>query len=914
MMQEPNSAMNHADDSSASWGWPSAREWCVIAIGLAACFGVFFSATVNTDTFKLLNQHSALISQARAATAGATLTVQLQPHSLYANQLTADFIKKSQDALHLLVHENTQHQPLPASWQSGQEEQIQTAIDIGDGLLATLAASRSANVASPSFANIKQPLYQLEQLLIANHDQLNYQLNKQLNRSHAIQLALAAITLIITAAIVFLLRRAETQHRANQYFLERSEASAKRAADQLQHVIDGSELGFYDWDYESGSVRVNNHWLQSLGLPLDQLELNIESFMARVHPEDLQTLQQDLQQCFETGAGYNLEYRMQHQQGHWVWFEGSGKAVEMNPNQPDRVARICGTLKDIHQRKHAELEYRENEQRFRKLIEALPTVAVQGYNKEREVIYWNDASRRVYGYSKQEALGSKLEQLIIPEPMREAVKAAHQAWVNEGQEIPAAELQLLHKDGHLVPVFSSHVMLQQDSDSPEMFCVDVDLTEQHETAAELKRLATRDLLTNLPNRRFLEDELNRRLAEAERFGQQLAVLFVDLDLFKEVNDSMGHNAGDHLLQQVADRLKDLLRHYDTLSRFGGDEFIIILPNVTGRHEVQAVADKVMAEFEQTFRLQEQDIYVTASIGMSMYPEDGDSTVELLKYADAAMYQAKDSGRNRYRFFATSMNEQLNRQRAIAGALRQSLEGDDFHLVFQPQIDFNDYHIQACEALLRWQPNDTSLQAMPSEFIPIAERSDLMIRLGQWVIRSACRQLSKWRAQGLPHIRIDLNISGKQLHQSSFFNFLNEVLDEYGLQASDFGIELTEDVLTGADSNLLAQLTHMRDAGMKIAVDDFGSGYSSLNFLKHFSVDTLKIDRALIAKAPESAKEQAILEAIVQLGHKLNLQIVAEGIETELQAVFCKQLGCDQAQGFLYHKPMPAPQLAQLLTS
>ncbi|MBW8190458.1 EAL domain-containing protein [Neiella marina] len=586
----------------------------------------------------------------------------------------------------------------------------------------------------------------------------------------------------------------------------------------------------------------------------------------------------------------------------------------MNPNQPDRVARICGTLKDIHQRKHAELEYRENEQRFRKLIEALPTVAVQGYNKEREVIYWNDASRRVYGYSKQEALGSKLEQLIIPEPMREAVKAAHQAWVNEGQEIPAAELQLLHKDGHLVPVFSSHVMLQQDSDSPEMFCVDVDLTEQHETAAELKRLATRDLLTNLPNRRFLEDELNRRLAEAERFGQQLAVLFVDLDLFKEVNDSMGHNAGDHLLQQVADRLKDLLRHYDTLSRFGGDEFIIILPNVTGRHEVQAVADKVMAEFEQTFRLQEQDIYVTASIGMSMYPEDGDSTVELLKYADAAMYQAKDSGRNRYRFFATSMNEQLNRQRAIAGALRQSLEGDDFHLVFQPQIDFNDYHIQACEALLRWQPNDTSLQAMPSEFIPIAERSDLMIRLGQWVIRSACRQLSKWRAQGLPHIRIDLNISGKQLHQSSFFNFLNEVLDEYGLQASDFGIELTEDVLTGADSNLLAQLTHMRDAGMKIAVDDFGSGYSSLNFLKHFSVDTLKIDRALIAKAPESAKEQAILEAIVQLGHKLNLQIVAEGIETELQAVFCKQLGCDQAQGFLYHKPMPAPQLAQLLTS
>ncbi|MBD1390433.1 EAL domain-containing protein [Neiella sp. HB171785] len=628
-------------------------------------------------------------------------------------------------------------------------------------------------------------------------------------------------------------------------------------------------------------------------------------------------LQQRLNECIQAGSGYTLEYRLQHEQGHWVWFEDSGKVVELsdhsNNHANDDVQRICGTLKNINNRKQAELEYRENERRFRRLIEALPTVAVQGYNRNREVIYWNDASRRVYGYSKQEALGQKLEHLIIPEPMREAVVQAHHEWVVEGKEIPASELSLLHKDGHLVPVFSSHVMLKQDSDQPEMFCVDVDLTDQHRTAAELKRLASKDLLTNLPNRRFLEEELHRRLAEASRFGQQLAVLFIDLDLFKDVNDSMGHNAGDHLLQQVADRLKSHLRHYDTLSRFGGDEFIIVLPNIAGRNEIQTVADKVMSEFEQTYRLYEQDIYVTASIGISMYPDDGETTAELLKYADAAMYQAKESGRNRYRFFAASMNEQLNRQRQIATSLRQSLDGDDFHLVFQPQIDLASQHIVACEALLRWQPKEASNWASPAEFIPVAERSDLIIRIGQWVVQAACRQVAKWRSQQLLPIRVDINVSGKQLHQPGFFNFLNDTIAEYGLTPKDIGIELTENVLIGADDDLLRRLTQLHDAGMEISIDDFGTGYSSLSYLKLFPVRTLKIDRMFVEEAPYQQKDRAIFEAIVNVGHKLGLNIVVEGIETEQQTLFCQQLHYDLAQGYYFYKPMPASQLADLLT-
>lgn len=910
-MQEPLVSDTNPEESISAWGWPSAREWCVIIIGLVICLGVYVTASHNRLQMQQLNQVKALISQATDAATGAALTIRLKNQSPYANQLTADFIEQSQNALTLVLNEQAR-QSLPQGFGlPSQQQALQHAHQLTNRLLGLLAIS-SAD-ATADFSHIEQALFELEQQLNDIQRQVEFELSKQFNSFHSLQLALAAILLLVTAAIVMLLRRTDTATRANRYNLERSETSAKRAADQLQHVIDGAELGFYDWDYQSGNVRVNDHWLRSLNLPSSEQDMSIDLFMARVHPDDVQQLQTALQQCLESGQGYDLEYRMQHSKGHWVWFEGSGKAVEMSSEQPQTAARICGTLKDINQRKKAELEYRENERRFRQLIESLPTVAVQGYNKDRDVIYWNDASRHLYGYSKQEALGKKLEQLIIPEPMRDTVIELHHNWVSQGVEIPAAELQLLHKDGHLVPVFSSHVMLKQDSDSPEMFCVDVDLSEQHRAAAELKRLATRDLLTNLPNRRFLEEELVRRLAEASRFAQQLAVLFIDLDLFKEVNDSMGHNAGDHLLQQVAERIKGHLRHYDTLSRFGGDEFIIILPNISGRHEVQAVADKVMAEFERTYRLQQQEVYVTASIGMSIYPDDGKTSVELLKYADAAMYQAKDSGRNQYRFFAASINEQLKRQLNIATYLRQSLERDDFYLVYQPEISVFDHQIFACEALLRWKPEQPDEGAPPSEFIAVAERSDLIIRIGHWVIRSVCRQLAKWRSQGFSTLRVDLNIAAKQLQQPNFFNLLHEALDEYRLHPADIGIELTESAMMNADSKVINELALLGKAGMEITIDDYGSGYCSLNNLKQFPISCLKVDPLLITRALAQADEKAILQAIAQVAAQLQLRLVAEGVETEAQAELCRQLGFNTALGYLYFQPMEAPKLSQLLT-
>lgn len=763
-----------------------------------------------------------------------------------------------------------------------------------------LQAGTHINLLSQQYSELEGYLYQQAQRLL-----------KQ--QSHQF-FSLIACTLLITGVGVMLSRRLQMQQAAHERSLQQSEMNANISKEKLQQIIEAAGLGYYDWYCDDGIYEVNHQWLQILGFPFDKTQLSVNQVLNRIHPDDYNRVQHKLTHCVESGESFYLEYRVRHHDQSWIWVESSGRAMSppSNPQSDTDTIHIYGTLQNITERKKIEQEHRENDQRFRKLIEALPTVAVQGYDKTRNVIYWNDASTKIYGYGKHEAQGKKLEDLIIPHEMREGVVQLHSKWIEQGEEIPATELQLKHKDGHLVPVFSSHVMLKEGTDSPEMFCVDVDLTPQYKAAMELKRLASLDLLTNLPNRRYLQDELNRRIREAARFGQQLAVLFIDIDLFKEINDTMGHNAGDLLLQQVAERLRLHLREYDTLARFGGDEFVIVLPNMKSRDAAEAVSKKILSEFSSTFHLLEQDIYISASIGICVYPEDGVSCDELLKHSDTAMYQAKEAGRSRHRFFDQSMNDQLNQQRKIATELRNSLEADEFSLLFQPQINLQTQEIVSCEALLRWEPKDRSQGVSPAVFIPVAERSDLIIRLGYWVLKAACRQASRWKAQGITNLRIDINVSGKQLEQPDFFEVLLNTLNEHGLKPKDIGLELTEYALIQANQELLEQLEQLKALEMKISIDDFGTGYSSLNYLKTFPVSHLKIDRSFVTEVPRNPKDQAILEAIVEVGHKLDLSIVVEGVETQHQADFCLSAGCDLAQGYRFYKPMTASKIHSLM--
>jgi diguanylate cyclase (GGDEF)-like protein/PAS domain S-box-containing protein len=588
-----------------------------------------------------------------------------------------------------------------------------------------------------------------------------------------------------------------------------------------------------------------------------------------------------------------------HEDGHEVILETSGLPFF---DTAGKLVGYRGIDRDITERRAAEANLRKSEERFRKLIDGLPKLAVQGYNKNRQVIYWNQASTRLYGYSADETAGRQVEDLIVPDPIRETLVESINAWFKKGQEIPSGELQLKRKDGSLVPIYSSHVMLKLQSDEPELFCIDVDLTQQKRAQVELENLASFDRLTHLPNRFLLDTELNQRIEEATRFQQKLAILFIDLDNFKLVNDSMGHACGDILLAKVSRRISSGLRKYDLLARFGGDEFILMMPQVEEGPEIALVADKILREFSKPFDINGRGLYITGSIGISLFPQDGRTAGELIKNADAAMYRAKESGRNRHQFFTQDMNDELRRHQHIANQLWTSLANPDFQLFYQPQVDLHTGEIVSCEALIRWSPIGGE-EISPVEFIPVAEKSELISLIGAWVIDEACRQKATWKKQGLAEIRIDINFSGRQFFAKEVCDMLNQTTKRYGLSADEIGIELTEHTLIQADTQVLSRLHRIHDAGVHIAIDDFGTGYSSLGYLKRFPVDSLKIDREFVRDAPTDNSDRSIMKAIVAMGHSLGLQVVVEGIETEEQLRLAHELGCDFAQGFFLHRPM-----------
>lgn len=438
-----------------------------------------------------------------------------------------------------------------------------------------------------------------------------------------------------------------------------------------------------------------------------------------------------------------------------------------------------------------------------------------------------------------------------------------------------------------------------------------DITNFKLASDKLEQLATYDQLTHLPNRHLLETELNHRINAAKRFDEKFAILFIDLDNFKFINDTMGHAYGDILLQSVAKQLTAHLRDYDMVARFGGDEFVLLMPQIKDNTEVVAVVDKIIKEFSSVFYLDKKEAFITTSIGISMFPDDGKTVSELLQHADAAMYRAKEAGRGRYCFFTKTMNDELRRHQLITSELRSSLAKQEFSLNYQPLVDPQTGNIRSCEALIRWIPVDGELIS-PTEFIPVAEKSELINRIGEWVINEACRQRAEWKEMGLLDFRIDINLSGRQFLQNNFMDILERYLAKYHLSASEIGIELTENVLIQAGKNNSSNLNNLNESGMQISIDDFGTGYSSLSCLRRLPVHNLKIDQEFIRDAPRNDSDRCIMEAIVAVGHRLGLKVIAEGIETEEQHKLAQEIGCDLEQGFFLHKPMESNKLYTLL--
>jgi diguanylate cyclase len=429
--------------------------------------------------------------------------------------------------------------------------------------------------------------------------------------------------------------------------------------------------------------------------------------------------------------------------------------------------------------------------------------------------------------------------------------------------------------------------------------------------ARLQHLATHDALTELPNRLLVDDRLSQAIAHAERHSARVAVIKIDLDRFKLVNDSLGHQGGDELLKEVAQRLREALRKSDTLARTGGDEFVVIADEVNGNADVETLAQRIVAAFVQPFHILSVDIHSAPSIGISIYPSDGVTPAQLIVHADAAMYHSKKIGGNAFTLFMPSMNAFAQQRLELENGVRRALALGELELHYQPKVDVSSGRISSSEALIRWRHSTRGL-ILPGEFIPLAEETGLILQIGEWVLREACRQARQWQVNGMPPVRVAINMSAQQFKQKNLVQVVQSALESTNLEPKYLEIELTESAVMHNAAASTAVLEQLSRLGVHISIDDFGTGYSSLNYLRRFPLDKLKIDRSFIKDVVANPEDAAIVQAIISLAHSLRLKVIAEGVETEAQLEFLRSLGCDQYQGFFCSPAVTAEAFAEMM--
>ena len=610
-----------------------------------------------------------------------------------------------------------------------------------------------------------------------------------------------------------------------------------------------------------------------------------------------------IQETLRTGATHSLEYEMRTLSG-LRHFEGRTQPMGVEVKGQPTVVFLA---RDITERKHAESALRESELRFRSLLLNIPSISVQGYLQDGTTSYWNRASERLYGYTADEALGSNLLDLIIPHAMREAVQAEVQHMFATGEVIPAGELQMRRKDGSVVDVFSSHAFIQVPGQPPEMFCIDIDISDRKAAEDEARYLAFYDALTQLPNRRLLVDRLQQVLVNGARSGVNTAVLFVDLDNFKTLNDTRGHEVGDLLLREVARRLRDCVREQDTVARLGGDEFVVVLQNLSSdaseaAAQVRVLGELILARLRQTYDLAGHEHHSSASVGVTLLSHYRDSVDEVLKQADMAMYRAKDAGRNTLRFFDPDMQQAVNRRALMEAALHNGLRQSEFLLLYQPQVD-EHARITGAEALVRWL-HPVQGMVPPSEFVPLAEECGLILPLGAWVMETAMRQQALWRTDpSLESLCLAINVSARQFLQDNFVERVLTLVQRTGADPTRIKLELTESLLLANVDNVIATMHALRAHGLGFSLDDFGTGYSSLSYLKRLPLDQIKIDQGFVRGVLQHPSDAAIARTIVALADSLGLAVIAEGVETEEHYAFLLKHGCKAFQGYLFGRPL-----------
>lgn len=632
------------------------------------------------------------------------------------------------------------------------------------------------------------------------------------------------------------------------------------------------------------------------------------SYESIIHPQDRKRVRAEVDTALSSKRTFNIEYRLMHVDGSVKWVWERGNALLPVDGQP---LMIHGFIQDITQRHLHEKALSEAEHRYRSIFENANEGIFQT-TADGQYLEVNPALAAIYGYDLPATLISALDNIatqlyVDPERRREFTEQ-----LKQNHSVINFESQVFRKDRSVIWI-SENAHVVHDAEGKALYYEGTveDITARKNYEQRIAHQATHDVLTGLPNRALLAERIGRSIVDAAKTGSSFAVVFIDLDHFKTVNDTMGHAAGDVLIKKVSKRLLRCLREADTVARIGGDEFVLLLPDVQHSYgALSQIIERVLAGIRKPCALGGREFTVSCSIGISLYPTDGMDADTLLKHADIAMYQAKESGRNNYQFFTEELNRSVMENHELEHQLRHALGLNSFEMYYQPIVAAATGRLVKAEALIRWETPEHSFIS-PTRFIPVAENTGLIEPLGAWVLETVCAQLAQWHAQGLPALPVSINISPRQFNQPDLVQNIRAALERHALAPEMLEIEITENCLARDKKKFLQTLAEMKELGLHVAIDDFGSGYSNMDCLKSMHFSSLKIDRSFITTVEHETNHRAIYRALISMAHNLSLVVVAEGVETQQQADFLCSIGCDLIQGFHFGIPLKAADFAAL---
>lgn len=681
----------------------------------------------------------------------------------------------------------------------------------------------------------------------------------------------------------------------------------KARENSLRRIEAISGMGSWEIDLKTQKSIWSDQSFKIYGLDKSKTEPTLALFLSHIVPEDLAYVQAKINEGITTGKVTTILCRIKKEDGKIATLSVNGQIILDEEGNP---TKLIGTTQDISE----QIQLKEKARELSSLLESSSNEIYIVNFDTLAYKYVNRGATKAIGYTQKEFLQMNVRD-INPLLCEQDIHKLQRLLANTSFILN----RTIHrrKDGSEYQVQSYiHKINYEGEKCFVIFDTDISSTiklelQYKEQAKLLEHQAHYDALTNLPNRALFKDRLTQTIAEAKRNSEKFALLFIDLDHFKTINDSLGHHIGDEVLIEASHRLSCAIREEDTLARLGGDEFTIILKNVKNIQGASVVAQKIVDVMKEVILISSHNLYVSASIGISIYPNDASSESNLIKYADVAMYKAKEEGRNKYQFYSSEMSSYIFERVVMESSLRIAIEKEEFVVYFQPQYAIKSDTIVGMEALVRWQHPSLGL-VPPMKFIPIAEESGLIIEIDRLVMKKAMAQFAGWKKDGLHPGVLSLNLAMKQLDREDFLSYLMQTMEEMHFQASWLELEVTEGQVMANPEKAIKKLNLINAMGIKIAVDDFGTGYSSLSYLKKLPLDKLKIDQSFVRDIHQDEDDMAITKAIIALGQSLNLTIIAEGVELQEQKEFLDQSGCDLIQGFLYSRPIPAREITELL--